>query len=365
MSVFGSWYAARCLKDAPAPPSPRSSAISALGDKIRALKAQKAPDTAWRPLVAEMNALKSELPPDHPLSQATFAAAKQQQATQKKDQEAHSRKELASRLAAKASEIVFPITQRKLPHAISTQGEGDDYKYVGPVLNPKADGMHHGAEVWVTEKWDGTTVQATRNGIFKRLDKFARGSKAKRNTPVADRYELRLVAWCEGPGAWVGLQSDERIQECVQPYLHKFEQIPEDMCIFFEAVHTKINTTFKQVQNFADIRVFDVASCSVPSTQIHPGEQWPASSTFLDFEETVSLCDQLELPIVHHHRAKLSGEAAWSWLNEVLSEGKGYVDVAAAPLEGFVLREVGCGGHAAKLRVEYLSTRNEKRALQP
>jgi hypothetical protein len=33
--------------------------------------------------------------------------------------------------------------------------------------------------VFLTEKWDGTTVQATRDGIFKRTELLQRGSAAK------------------------------------------------------------------------------------------------------------------------------------------------------------------------------------------
>eukprot|EP00656_Telonema_subtile_P053319 TRINITY_DN7692_c0_g1_i3.p1 TRINITY_DN7692_c0_g1~~TRINITY_DN7692_c0_g1_i3.p1 ORF type:complete len:333 (+),score=61.97 TRINITY_DN7692_c0_g1_i3:83-1081(+) len=326
-------------------------------DRIRALKASGAPEEEWRALVADLNLLKDQLPADHPHSQARFAAAKQQELASKKAQEVAARKQMAERLAVQAALLVFPVTQRKVLHAIQTCGFGDDFKYAGPTLNLEVPGMVDGAEVWVTEKWDGTTVQATRHGVFKRLDKFTRGSKAKRSVPVADRYELRLVGWCESPGVWVGLESDERIAECIRPYLEVIERIPEDMCIFFEAVHTKINQTFKHIDNFAEIRVFDVAACSVPCSEVKPGEQWPAESKFLEFSQTIQLCEQLGLPVVAHKRAAISGEQAWSWL----TQSKEYTDVPAL-LEGFVLRGVG-SELVAKLRVEYLSTRNEKKAM--
>lgn len=337
--------------------SPRSVEITQLGTRIRALKAEGA-EEVWRPLVLQLNQLKDALPSSHPLSRERFAAVKQQEAATKKQDENERTRRLHEQLASQAAKMVFPLTQRKIVHILQTQGQGDDFKYCGPVLNPEAPGMCEGADVWVTEKWDGTTVQATCNGIFKRLDKFSKGSKAKRSAAIADRYELRLVAWREAPGVWIGLESDERIAECVRPYLSRFEQIPPDTCIFFEAVHTKINQAFKHLPGFADIRVFDTATCAVPCSSIEPGAQWPEGSQFLDFSCTIELCQQLHLPMVEFKQHELTAEAAFSWIHEQ----REYTGVSAA-LEGFVLRAKGNGGAVAKLRFEYLTTRNEKRAL--
>ena len=96
----------------------------------------------------------------------------------------------------------------------------------------------------------------------------------------------------------------------------------------------------------------------MPSSSIEPGAQWPQQSEFLDFAHTIELCKQLELPIVEHEKLELTAEAAWSWI----AEQREYTGVPA-PLEGFVVRAVGVGGAVAKLRSEYLTTRNEKRAL--
>ena len=47
--------------------------------------------------------------------------------------------------------MVFPTTQRKLPHLLQTAGSGDDFKYGSPGVF--SDVLQDGETVWLTEKW--------------------------------------------------------------------------------------------------------------------------------------------------------------------------------------------------------------------
>merc|ERR1712070_796170 len=107
-----------------------------------------------------------------------------------------------------------------------------------------------------TEKWDGTTMQATSRHIFKRLDLWGK----RKNADPSQRYDLRLVGWRAEDGRWRGLDfidADSRLHQAITPYLHQLEKLDDGLCVYFEVVHTDINVTFKHLPGFADIRVFD------------------------------------------------------------------------------------------------------------
>merc|ERR1712187_443661 len=108
--------------------------------------------------------------------------------------------------------------QRKIFHLFQHSGNGDSFCYEPPPrLNLEQTGFGAGADpcpaVYLTEKWDGTTMQATSNGIYKRLDLFG---KNKPKDP-AQRYTVRLVAWRDSD-VWHGLDfidADVRFQEAL------------------------------------------------------------------------------------------------------------------------------------------------------
>ena len=104
--------------------------------------------------------------------------------------------------------------------------------------------------------------------------------------------------------------------------------------------------------------MFDVAQCSVPASTIAAGDQWPEGSTFEDFGRTIDLCSELYLPIVDYKQATLSVANARAWL---LQLPDAHYTGINAPLEGYVVRAVGCGDRVAKLRGEYISSRAEKK----
>merc|ERR1739847_28542 len=150
--------------------------------------------------------------------------------------------------------------------------------------NSEQTGFGEGSDphpaVYLTEKWDGTTMQATAGAIFKRLDV---AGKQKSKDP-SQRYTLRLVAWRAADG-WRGLDfidGDVRLQDAVTPYLGKIEALADGLCVYFECVHTRINANFQHIDGFADIRVFDSSR----------------GDAFLPFEETIALASHYKLPLV-------------------------------------------------------------------
>jgi hypothetical protein len=54
----------------------------------------------------------------------------------------------------------------------------------GSDVADKCSAFAAGMPVFLTEKWDGTTVQATRDSIFKRTELLQRGSAAKFDSSV-------------------------------------------------------------------------------------------------------------------------------------------------------------------------------------
>lgn len=205
--------------------------------------------------------------------------------------------------------------------------------------------------VYVTEKWDGTTMQATSSHVFKRLDLW--GGK-RRSADASQRYDLRLLAWRgqDTDGIWRGLDfidADTRVREALERYLPALEALDDGLCTYFEVVHTGINATFRQLPGFADIRVFDFSRAERTDAGTSSGEP---KGRFLPFDETVMLAKRFGLPLVGWERRDiLSAENVWAEL--CAARGRHYT-TAAASLEGFVVREAGDGTRIAKARVEHL-----------
>lgn len=328
--------------------------VDALAAEIRQLKAelksQGLSSNDINKMVAEkvqrLQSLKSQLASDDPRKDEAFFARQKKEAeeAQKRKQEQTAQQNNA--LQEEENRAPQPLIQRKIFHLFAHVGTGPTFHYKPPAtLNTKDCGFGGGEvphpPVYVTEKWDGTTMQATAKHIFKRIDLQGR----KRGTDPSQRYGLRLLAWRdEGKSEWCGLdfiEADERFLEALKPYLAKIAALEDGLCVYFEAVHTDINANFKQLPGFADIRVFDFSRSA------------GGSGKFLPFSETIELAKRYDLPLVgYEYRQKLSAEEIWSDLSAAQTR---HYATAAALLEGFVVREAGEGGRIAKARVEQLA----------
>merc|ERR1712007_119217 len=148
---------------------------------------------------------------------------------------------------------------------------------------------------------------------------------------------------------------ESTISQGVKPYLDRIAALPEGFCVYFEVIHTDINTTFRHLSGLADIRVFDFAerddahACGLDALSSAP-HNWGGGS-FLPFGKVLSLAAAHGLPCVAHRRSKLTASSLWTELAAAKSEGR-YHDVDA-PLEGYVVRSEQ-GDHVAKARVEYV-----------
>eukprot|EP00929_Paragymnodinium_shiwhaense_P092783 TRINITY_DN5277_c0_g2_i1.p1 TRINITY_DN5277_c0_g2~~TRINITY_DN5277_c0_g2_i1.p1 ORF type:complete len:371 (-),score=128.23 TRINITY_DN5277_c0_g2_i1:274-1386(-) len=333
--------------------------IGALGEEIRVLKqalsaqlpsAEVNKHEGVLAKVAELRTLKAQLGSGSALTEEAFRAKQKAEKDSAKEKHDALAKSQAAELKRAQKEAPIPLVQRKIFHMFEHRGSGDKFCYAPPPrLNAAQTGFGAGEvpnpAVYITEKWDGTTLQATNTHIFKRLDLWG---KRKNGADPSQRYELRLIAWrgAETNAEWCGLDfiaADPHIAEAVGPYLQLFEKLEDGLCVYFEAVHSKINATFRHLEGFAGIRVFDSSR----------------GDKFLPFEETIELAETIGMPLVAWQQvAELTAAELWRQLCEASQQQ--YSGVPAA-LEGFVVREAGAEGwRIGKARVENLPPEEER-----
>lgn len=228
--------------------------------------------------------------------------------------------------ASKRGAVEAPRTQRKIYHALESSGSGDHFCYYNKFSRKSR--FVEGETVYVTEKWDGTTVQATNTAVFKRLDQFKKGDPRKHTASEQERYRLEQLD--------LDSSQNKYIASAVERYRETFARLPSGVCVYFEAIGSHIGPRFRHLdETFYDIRVFDFARDGV----------------FLSFDDTIALAGEYDLPLVHYEEIENVTVAA---LVERLSGARSYHDIEA-PLEGFVLRDITDQGRIAKIRVEDLA----------
>eukprot|EP00977_Amphora_coffeiformis_P014669 scaffold4162_cov162-Amphora_coffeaeformis.AAC.2 len=231
-----------------------------------------------------------------------------------------------------ALEGVQGITcQRKIHSLMDHQGQGDTFCYY-PRLN-SAVPFSEGEEVYLTEKMDGTTMQATKDGVYKRFERTQK-SKKWHGLSEEERYRVERVDLTN--------RSHRYIARAINRYLPVFETIPDGVCIYFEAIDPSIGTRFQELKGFDSIYVFDSAR----------------NGEFVSFGETVELCQTLGLPCVAHSRIKLSLPRIIQTLSQT---NLYYSAVSNALLEGYVVRSINTSD-AAKIRVDDIPNINDMTA---
>jgi hypothetical protein len=117
--------------------------------------------------------------------------------------------------------------------------------------------LHHNDSVILTEKYDGTTVQATKYGVFKRKDKFQVGDLRKHDVvDESERYDVERIDLENGCKHGINLY----IKQAVLPYLEIFKQFDKEendngvdgggeLCCYFEAYGTNIQSRFNPKKN--------------------------------------------------------------------------------------------------------------------
>lgn len=232
--------------------------------------------------------------------------------------------------------------QRKIHHLLESKGSGNTFCYFPNRLASQQHGIvanDPDCLIVLTEKWDGTTVQATNKGVFKRCDKFVNGDPKKHAADEDERYGIERLnigfdEFLQHGSISKAAKYDEPakyIQEAVEKYYHAFAGLEDGLCVYFEAVGTRIQARFPAVsetEQWHDIRVFDFAK----------------NGRFLPWAETRALAERHHLPIVGYTSPApldlpLLLEKLGSGLYYQTSEAS-YHPAGRALLEGYVIRGV-------------------------
>jgi hypothetical protein len=329
-------------------------AVDVLGSRIRDLKVAKAPDRDIISLVADMNSLKADLV--EPLLAAIAKLEDRLSISGHDTDEAEamklcnllppshkkkvekrlkaSRKSREASVLAAKRKLFDPKkhteglrVQRKIDHLLASDGTGDDFVYKSTLAT--VHGLTPSSCVYLTEKWDGTTVQATNRGVFKRRDRFAVGDQRKHEAAESERYDIERLdiplpseknsiggssnssssssSSVNNPGIGGGADDDDDddddgstldeshryLQKSVAPDLAAFAGLPDGACVYFEACGVNIQARYSgklsgqttnagERNDWYDIRVFDFAR----------------HGKFLPWPETVALAEAHGLPLV-------------------------------------------------------------------
>jgi len=414
------------------------SQIEELGAKIRLQKLSlsksglsKADINAQlKDSIEELKRLKKLLPVDSALSQAKFEQKKKQEDREKSDdkkKEKHRCKQRRENKMAVLRDGKLPLCQRKTLHLLSYAGNGQNFRYISPDengfgLNAKdLDVSGSGCDLsitpdsnlplYLTQKWDGTTCQATCQAVFKRLDtrgsikgrknRSKNGGKGKGNHHIsegsaiaASRYDLYLVCWFDvETGRWEGLHDPDnlgskQLRDCIDPYLDRFrDNLPDGLCCYFEAVHREINVRYRHLDaylNRSESEVEDHSeSALIPHIRVFDFSRSTPESDLMDLPDTFiksileieGLSLKYNLPFVGYATLEKAISPRWtphqvylSLLN-LCATGPGPAEKSKhilsspgnlncidplkslnAPLEGFVLRQDN--GFISKVRIE-------------
>eukprot|EP00164_Ancoracysta_twista_P003175 GFYU01004236.1.p1 GENE.GFYU01004236.1~~GFYU01004236.1.p1 ORF type:complete len:160 (-),score=57.31 GFYU01004236.1:12-491(-) len=142
-------------------------AIQAQAITVRTLKESGAEKEALKAAVEKLLELKNSLPDGHPMK--PLSKEKQKELDKKADKEKKAQKQQEQNRRKKEAkekmkDIPIPVMQRKIVHLLETVGSGDDFHYLEKFNARLLDqGWPMDGSVYFTEKWDGTTVQATKD----------------------------------------------------------------------------------------------------------------------------------------------------------------------------------------------------------
>ena len=214
--------------------------------------------------------------------------------------------------------------QRKIHHLLANNGEiGGGFRYL-PTLNPLVN-FNWKNIIIVTDKIDGTTVQADSQNIYKRYDKLRKGDPKKLTATEDERYGLKKLSEEDPANKWIFKARDR--------YRKRFSRMKSGLMVYFECFGDKINARYKGREQ--DIRVFDFA----------------LDDEYISFENILGNCEEIGLPPVGSFNHAKFGE-----VTDIIKQvaGTGHIDLklAGIPLEGWVLRQ---GEHIAKIRKNDLS----------
>ena len=250
---------------------------------------------------------------------------------EKKMKKARVARDSAAKAKAAAARIIDTsacriATQRKISHLLASSGSGTTFQYHAR-LNAAFEAGEH---VFLTEKWDGTTVQATCEFVAKRFDNFKAGDPRKHGASAGQRYRLERLDFAN--------PANREIERAVAPHVEALRALPPGLCVYFEAIGPKIQSRYRHLPRSHGIRVFDFARDGV----------------FVDWRETVALAAAYGLPLVHYEEVPALELGAL--LRRLGQQPPPRYTGVDAELEGWVVRGAAAtnAGGIAKVRVEDL-----------
>ena len=202
------------------------------------------------------------------------------------------------------------MIQRKIYNLLTSEGQGKTFRYHLEMYPP----FDLSLPLTVTEKVDGSTMQAYRGKPWKRFDRFKKGSKRKRSVLPAERYELRLLEDTEPAHKWLLASFTTYRSE-----IEIFGKHNPGLWLYFEALGAKIQARYRDLP--PTIRMFDMGN----------------ETEFLHFFQTKQAAETYDLPLVASHKTKFSSlEEILTALEHAASNDPRLPD---HELEGWVLRQ--------------------------
>jgi len=313
--------------------------VELLGREIREEKARlkksglsaAEANSAVKEKVTQLKILKKQLSSESRFSQEAFLKAKnlaevvaQKEKDREKQKAMEERKGKMEKICATLGSR--PRVQRKTLHFFETKGKYKEFRYVDDPVKLNQKILWRQCEpLYLTQKWDGTTFQATRDAVFRRIDrKFSKAkwrgkskpkssqlnSRPKSSNQLSDeRYDLSLIAWYdEASQSWKGLDSFDQTEgvlvDCLQPYLSRFRLMEKRWCVYFEAVHEQINERYKNASNVTSsgvsgpslksgIRVFDF-SLELGTTVEGTTSEMTEECSLVETEEFLKIFQEFE-----------------------------------------------------------------------
>lgn len=200
-------------------------------------------------------------------------------------------------------------TQRKIGHVLASGGSGADFHYRAELAAP----FDLSAPIMVTEKVDGSTMQALGGKPYKRYDNFKAGDPRKHGASEEERYRLEECSRDK--------PHERYYLDAFDQYAAAFGEVPAHVWVYFEALGPKIGARYRGDGFAPTVRVFDTASFGA----------------FGPFGETRAIAGRAGLPVVACH------ERVFGTLDGMLAElgAAESRDPALPPheLEGWVLRQ--------------------------
>jgi len=217
-------------------------------------------------------------------------------------------------------------TQRKIKHLLASAGTGAEFRYLPQLAVP----FDFSRAFLVTEKADGSTMQAQDGLPYKRYDRFTKGDPRKFTASEEERYELRACTRDNPAERWY-LAAFDAHQEA---FARSARSAP-GLWIYFEALGAKISARYPDLA--PTVRVFDVAR----------------AGSFLPFERAIEEAGAAGLPLVHYTLTRFVGlpDLFWS-LEHQQSDLVHPTTFRPYSSEGWVLRQDDL---IAKIRVADLA----------